>query len=439
MKTRFKTVVVADAVGRVLTRRFRVVMCFWSGAWLLLALALHQTARAQLAITEVMSTSANTFGTNIVTGGPDYWELSNFSTSDIDLTGYRFNDNQSGLAQGFSNGFVGLVIKAHESIIFYESDALSADAFRAWWGLGANVRVIPYPSTGYGFAAGGDTVFLWPPGAVADADFVDVFDFGPAMPGFSFTYDSITGELGVPSVLGIGGAFRAATADDIGSPGTNTRPVALSFAEQPVSVIANPGDAVNFRVRHRGLPRPSFQWFHDNVPIPGARASSNTLASAQPADAGSYFVVLSNYFQVITSATAILTLNTHPEPPRFVQAPTDLWVFPDQTATFRSVATGLPQPAYQWRRNGIDIAGATGRELVFPGPHEPETKRVRGRGAQSSWRSDERGEAAGLRASRPAHHRTDGPGKALARQQSQGLVGVDELRDERRGPFRISL
>lgn len=370
MKTRFHTFTVADAVTRGLARLLHGLIRSLPGPWLLIALTLHHAAHAQLAITEVMSFSATNRGPNVVVAGPDFWELSNFSTNDIELTGYRFNDNAGGINQAYTPAFAGLTIRAHESIIFYETNAFSADDFRAWWGLGTNVQVIPYPSSGYGFAELGDTVFLWPPDAVDEADFVDFFDFSQATRGSSFTYDSITGEWGVPSVLGVGGAFQAETADDLGSPGTHTGPVALSFSEQPISVLANPGDTATFSVRHRGLPRPTFQWFHNGTPIVGARFPTYTVASAQLTDAGAYVVVLSNYFQVVTSAIATLTVSTNPDPPRFVQSPTDLWVFPDQVATFRSVATGLPQPAYQWRKNGITIAGATERNLTIPIPHD---------------------------------------------------------------------
>src|SRR5882672_908940 len=230
------THVLACAVVSRLIVHFRVLIGLRSWAWLLLALACCQSGYAQLAITEVMSTSVNTFlRTNIIVGGPDYWELSNFGTNEIDLTGYRFNDKDGGINQAFAPSFEGVVIRAHESIIFYESNSLSADAFRAWWGLGANVQVIPYTNTGYGLAQSGDAVFLWGSDAVDEADLLDFVEFGKATPGSSFTYDSITGEWGVPSVPGVGGAFRAATADDIGSPGTNTGPIVLSVAEQPVS------------------------------------------------------------------------------------------------------------------------------------------------------------------------------------------------------------
>lgn len=206
-----------------------------------------------------------------------------------------------------------------------------------------------------------------------DADAVDFVNFGQATPGFSFTYDSVTGGWGVPGIAGIDGAFKAATADDVGSPGANTGRVRLSFAEEPFSILANPGDAAAFSVRYRGLPRPTFQWFHNGAPIPGARSPTYTVPGVQTGHAGSYSVVLSNYFQILASATATLTISTTSAPPQFIQSPADLRVFPDQEATFRCVATGLPQPDYQWRRNGVEIPGATGRTFMVAPPHSLET------------------------------------------------------------------
>jgi hypothetical protein len=334
--------------------------------FLLAIVALHQTACAQLAITEVMASSTNRFGTTVVTNGPDYWELSNFSDRDLPLADYRFNDSDGGLNQG--HFLPNIVIKPNESIIFFEGD-ISVDGFRAWWGLGTNVQVIPYPSTGYGLAATGDSVLLWGPTAVDDLDLVDAVTFGEATTGHSSTYDTATGRWGVPSTLNVDGAFRAATSDDIGSPGTNPGPVPLRIIEHPVSTIANAGDSVSFTVLYEGVPRPHFQWFHDGTPISGAHQATLLVTNALSTDAGAYFVVLSNSFLSVTSHPATLTLSTVPVLPSFIESPTELWIFPDQHANFHCVATGLPRPTYQWRRDGQDLIGETRSALDVQPPH----------------------------------------------------------------------
>lgn len=343
------------------------------GPCLVCAGLLQLEVAGQLAITEVMTASANTFGTNLVTRGPDYWELTNFSTNRVDLTGYRFNDDTGGLIQAFADSFHGVVIQPNESIVFYESNSFSAADFRAWWALAPTVQVIPYVDDGYGLAATGDGLSLWSPFAMDVADVVDSVILGPATPGSSFTYDPISGQWGVNSIVGIGGARQAATSDDVGSPGSHSGPVPCRIVDQPTNITVNLLDRVQFDVSYSGLPRPTLQWFHNGVPIPGARYSSCVVSNAEEVHAGAYHVVLSNSSQSVTSAPAVLTVNTTPTPPRFLQSPTDLWVFVDQTASFRAVATGVPHPFYQWRRNGADLPFATNWNLEITAPHEVGT------------------------------------------------------------------
>src|SRR5437868_10447974 len=52
-------------------------------------------ARGQLAITETMSSESLNLGPASVTPGPDFWELTNFGTNSIDLSGYLFNDSDA--------------------------------------------------------------------------------------------------------------------------------------------------------------------------------------------------------------------------------------------------------------------------------------------------------------------------------------------------------
>lgn len=51
-----------------------------------------------------------------------------------------------------------------------------------------------------------------------------------------------------------------------------------------------------------------YQWRFEGVAIPEATNSSFTLTMVQPADAGSYTVVVSNAFGTATSPSAVLTV-----------------------------------------------------------------------------------------------------------------------------------
>src|SRR6476620_1694836 len=107
------------------------------------------TAKAQLAITEAMSSEADTFTqgsvTNAVTPNSDYWELSNFGSDPIDLTGFKMADEGAGLGGAYSTPFDGLTIQPGESILFVQ-DSVNMDeqSVRDWWGAGLSnsVRIV---------------------------------------------------------------------------------------------------------------------------------------------------------------------------------------------------------------------------------------------------------------------------------------------------------
>ena len=106
------------------------------------------TARAQLAITETMSSASTNLGPAQVTAGPDFWELSNFGTDPIDLTGYIFNDadaTRGGDADATT--LSGVTIAPGESIILVQTGVPAVqtrDDFINWWGatnLPANLHI----------------------------------------------------------------------------------------------------------------------------------------------------------------------------------------------------------------------------------------------------------------------------------------------------------
>jgi hypothetical protein len=328
--------------------------------------------QGQLAITEIMSSASTNLGAAVVTQNSDFWELSNFGSSPVDLTGYRWNDNAGGAIGGDLAPFNGLVIQPGESIIFFECAACvpttNAEPFRAWWGLSPSVRCFPY--SGNGLSSAGDSVILWAPGnPPLNEDFVDRIDFPEAVRGQSFVYNPATGifEPRLVSTNGVGGAFKAVTSDDVGSPGTTTGPLPLAIIQQLTNAAVNPGDTAVFRVVASGLPRPKYQWQFNGADIPGARSSTVSITNALTADIGEYRVIVSNGGDPITSSNATLTLNAEPEPPSLVTGPANKRLFIGQSATFTAVASGVPQPTYQWRKGDVNIGGATANSYTIIG------------------------------------------------------------------------
>ena len=327
--------------------------------------------RAQLAITEIVSSSSTNLGATLLTARSDWWELSNFGTNTIDLTGYRWNDNAGGLLGGDALPFNGLLIHPGESILFVEtvSGIMTNEAqFRAWWGasLGAGVQIRFY--TGNGLGSAGDGVRVWAAGASTDANVVDSVDFGTALRGSSFTYDTNTGLFSTFSTNGINGAFKAAETDDVGSPGANQGPVPLAISQQPTNLLSvNPGDSATFSVVARGIPRPKYQWQFNSMDIPGAISSAFTVTNTQTTKTGLYSVVIFIGFQTLTSSNGGLILNPTPVPPVVLVPAEDQTIYVGQIATMALVASGVPQPRYQWRFNGTDLPNATNNFYTVSG------------------------------------------------------------------------
>ena len=129
---------------------------------LLLLLSLSViSVRAQLAITEAMSSAANTYTTNGVTNAisaaSDYWELTNFGTNDISLQDYLMADDGAGLGGAQSSMFESLTIHAGESILFVRDDGTTATtnaaAVQNWWGTNLNPSVVIRFYAPFGFSS----------------------------------------------------------------------------------------------------------------------------------------------------------------------------------------------------------------------------------------------------------------------------------------------
>ncbi len=142
-------------------------------------------------------------------------------------------------------------------------------------------------------------------------------------------------------------------------------PVAPSIITQPQDQ-ANilPGATATFSVQASGTDPLNYQWYYNtNTLLTNATASILTINNVQPANAGSYSVVINNPGGSITSSYAFLTVNTSPVAPVFNSQPASLVVVAGSTASFTAVAGGTAPISYQWNKNGTPISGATSSAL----------------------------------------------------------------------------
>ena len=138
-----------------------------------------------------------------------------------------------------------------------------------------------------------------------------------------------------------------------------------AITTQPQSQAVTQGVNVTFSVAATGTAPLGYFWRFNGAYLSGATASTYTRLNAQPADAGTYSVVVSNSAGNLTSSNATLTVSQAPVPPSISQPPADLAVFAHQMATFTVAANGATPLAYQWRFNGANLTGATTTQLPF--------------------------------------------------------------------------
>ncbi|MBI5769876.1 MAG: immunoglobulin domain-containing protein [Verrucomicrobia bacterium] len=142
---------------------------------------------------------------------------------------------------------------------------------------------------------------------------------------------------------------------------------APSISAQPASRTVDAGASVTFAVTASGSPAPVYQWLKDGATLAAATNATLTIAGAQPTDAGTYTVVVSNPSGSLTSSAAVLTVNvpTTTTPVTFAAQPAAQVVTAGSTVVFNAPATGAT--SYQWNRNGTAVAGATSPMLVVNG------------------------------------------------------------------------
>ena len=156
--------------------------------------------------------------------------------------------------------------------------------------------------------------------------------------------------------------------------------VAPTITTQPANLSVTAGQTASFSVAVDGSTPFSYQWRRNGSDIAGATASTYSFAAALSDNGTRYSVVVSNAGGSITSSEATLTVNPAPVAPAITTAPASVAVTAGQPATFTVAASGTAPLAYQWRRNGADIAGATTDSFTLP------TTTVADNGAQFSVR-----------------------------------------------------
>lgn len=184
----------------------------------------------------------------------------------------------------------------------------------------------------------------------------------------TFAVAGAEGALGAPFSNGFGLQLvgvsdrTAVTASDITYDDmVVTSAVAPSVNTDPVAQTVIAGQAAAFGADVSGSRPLTYQWFRNDVAIAGATSPALRLPSTTAADSGAYKLTATNSLGTVTSAAATLTVNT---PLTITTQPRDTSASTGQSASFTVAATATGALTYQWRRDGVNLAGATAATLT---------------------------------------------------------------------------
>jgi hypothetical protein len=134
---------------------------------------------------------------------------------------------------------------------------------------------------------------------------------------------------------------------------------------QPASQLVNLGQTATFNVVATGTTPLYYLWLNGTTVLTNSTVASFTIANAQPTNAGTYSVIVSNSLGTVTSSNATLTVNTVFIAPGIITQPVSQRVYQGQNALLSVVASGTAPFGYQWRRNGsalVESAHLTGTQ-----------------------------------------------------------------------------
>ncbi len=138
--------------------------------------------------------------------------------------------------------------------------------------------------------------------------------------------------------------------------------LAPSISSQPQSQAVPVGSNVTYTVVAGGANPLYYQWRRNGANIAGATDSLLELTNVQLSAAGNYSVKITNDYGSVISSNAVLTLEAEPV---ITSQPQSQTLPAGTNVSFVVSATGTPTLRYQWRRDGTNLAGATGNSLLL--------------------------------------------------------------------------
>ncbi|MBC7773476.1 MAG: immunoglobulin domain-containing protein [Pyrinomonadaceae bacterium] len=158
--------------------------------------------------------------------------------------------------------------------------------------------------------------------------------------------------------------------DNFGSTSTDTITVTvfgatcpLTIDTQPVAITRCTGQSATFTTSATSTGTVSYQWRRNMVNIAGATNPSITINPVTTGDAGNYDCVVSSSC-VATQTTSAVGL-TVTQSVAIITQPVTQTVAEGSTVVLTVAANGAAPITYQWKRNNVNVPGATGPSLLM--------------------------------------------------------------------------
>lgn len=179
------------------------------------------------------------------------------------------------------------------------------------------------------------------------------------------TFTMTRGAIGVFIRIACAVVTIAATSG-CSSSSSSASAVAPAIMTQPAPATVPDGAVASFSVVATGDAPLAYQWRRNGVDlvdgagIGGATSAALTLTAPIAFDKSQVSVRISNGAGAVVSADALLTVTATAAAPVITMQPGDATVMAGTAATFTVTTAGGTAPiSYQWKRDGVAIAGAT--------------------------------------------------------------------------------
>ena len=123
------------------------------------------------------------------------------------------------------------------------------------------------------------------------------------------------------------------------------------------------GDFTYLRVVVDGYPKPTVQWFFNDILLVGENRDYLIFNSIQRSQTGVYKATVSNNLGTIESNLMLVLVNQTSAAPKLTQISESQNLAKNSTLNLSAGVTGFPAPTFQWLRDDVLISGATQSSL----------------------------------------------------------------------------